>query len=65
MLVQSDTFATMPVIRFRTDVRARPYQYGRDRLETIVDLPGDYVFPVGEQMGGEHAHWNSGQTPSI
>jgi hypothetical protein len=54
MLVQSDTFATMPVIRFRADVSARPYQYGRDTLETLFDLPGKYVFQVGEQMGGDY-----------
>jgi hypothetical protein len=53
LLVPPDTFAKMPVIRFRADVRARPQYYQRDTLETVFDLPGKYVFQIGEKLGGD------------
>lgn len=54
MLVPSDMFANMPVIRFRADIRATPAMYGRDTLETVFDLPGKYVIQIGEKFGTDY-----------
>jgi hypothetical protein len=54
-LVAADSFARMPAIRFRADVRARPFVYGRDTLEPVFTKPGKYVLTIGHKLETEHA----------
>jgi hypothetical protein len=55
ILVPSDSFAEMPIIRFKADVRSRPRIYGRDTLERIFNKPGKYVVTIGHKMESEAA----------
>jgi hypothetical protein len=54
-LVPADSFAEMPIIRFKADVRSRPRIYGRDTLEPVFSKPGKYVVTVGHKMESEAA----------
>jgi hypothetical protein len=54
-LVAADSFAQMPVIRFRAGVRSRPRIYGRDTLESVFTKPGKYVLTIGHKLETEHA----------
>lgn len=54
-LVQADSFALMPLVRFRADVKSRPRVYGRDTLETVFSKPGKYVLTIGHKLESEHA----------
>lgn len=54
-LVPSDSFAQMPEIRFRADIRSRPSVYGRDTLEPVFAKPGKYVVTIGHKMESEAA----------
>ncbi|HMG70369.1 MAG TPA: hypothetical protein VK544_04590 [Gemmatimonadaceae bacterium] len=50
VLVPADSFVQMPEIRFRADVRSRPFVYGRDTLEPVFTKPGKYVLTIGHKM---------------
>lgn len=52
-LVPSDTFKAMPTIRFRGDVKGKPWVYGRDTLETVFQEPGKYVLETGANIASE------------
>ena len=54
-LVQADSFAKMPVIRFRAGVRSRPHVYGRDTFETVFSKRGKYVLTIGHKLETEHS----------
>jgi len=54
-LVAADSFAKMPAIRFRADVRSRPRVYGRDTLESVFTKPGKYVLTIGHKLETENA----------
>ena len=54
-LVPSDSFAEMPTIRFRADVRSRPQIYGRDTLEPVFSKPGKYVLTIAHKLESEAA----------
>src|SRR3954469_73803 len=54
-LVQADSFALMPLVRFRADVKSRPRVYGRDTLETVFSKPGKYTLTIGHKLESEHA----------
>jgi hypothetical protein len=54
-LVPSDSFAEMPTIRFRADVRSRPQIYGRDTLEPVFAKPGKYVLTIGHKLESEQS----------
>lgn len=53
LLVPSETFAQMPIIRFRATVRAKPRIYGRDTLEPVFNQPGGYVLTIGHNLQSE------------
>lgn len=55
LLVQADSFAEMPMIRFRADVRSRPQVYGRDTFETVFSRPGKYVLTIGHKLESEQS----------
>jgi len=52
-LVPADSFAQMPTIRFRADIRSRPRIYGRDTLEPVFSKPGKYVLTIGHKLESE------------
>ena len=54
-LVPADSFAQMPTIRFRADVRSRPRIYGRDTLEPVFSKAGKYVLRIGHKLESERA----------
>jgi hypothetical protein len=54
-LVPADSFAQMPRIRFKADVRSRPRIYGRDTLELVFSKPGKYVVTIGHKLESEAA----------
>jgi hypothetical protein len=54
-LVAADSFTQMPAIRFRADIRSRPFVYGRDTLEPVFAKPGKYVLTIGHKLETEHA----------
>lgn len=54
-LVQADSFASMPLLRFKADVKSRPRVYGRDTLETVFSKPGKYTLTIGHKLESEHA----------
>ena len=53
-LVDPEAFKNMLILRFRADIRARPYIYGRDTLEPVFVQPGEYVFTIGENLATEY-----------
>jgi hypothetical protein len=52
-LVPSETFKEMPTIRFRADVKGKPWVYGRDTLETVFQEPGKYILETGANIASE------------
>jgi hypothetical protein len=55
VLEPSEAFVDMPTIRFRADLKARPRVYGRDTLETVFSVPGEYVLRVAHNLESERA----------
>jgi hypothetical protein len=53
-LVDAESFRNILVLRFRADIRSRPSVYGRDTLEPIFRVPGDYRFTLGENLATEY-----------
>jgi hypothetical protein len=53
-LSDPETFRNTLILRFRADIRAKPYVYGRDSLEPIFRAPGDYKFTLGENLATEY-----------
>lgn len=53
-LLDSEAFKNTLIVRFRADIRSRPQVYGRDTLEQVFNLPGEYTFTIGENLGTEY-----------
>jgi len=53
-LMDTATFANTLIVRFRADLKSRPYVYGRDTLETVFRVPGDYRFTIGYNLATEY-----------
>jgi hypothetical protein len=49
-MVPSDSFRTMPLIRFHGDIESRPLLPGHETVEGIFNQPGHYTFTVGDSM---------------
>lgn len=53
-LVEVEALKQMLILRFRADIRMRPNVYGRDTLEPVFRVPGEYRFTIGENLATEY-----------
>ena len=53
-LIDPEAFKETLILRFRADVRTKADVYGRDTLERVFRLPGEYRFTIGENLATEY-----------
>jgi hypothetical protein len=54
VVVDPEAFKNMLVLRFRADIKLRPYVHGHDTTETVFRKPGKYTFTIGENLATEY-----------
>lgn len=54
VVVDPEAFKNMLILRFRADIKLRPYVYGHDTTETVFRKPGTYTFTIGENLATEY-----------